>query len=333
MDLDHTGTAPKENLTEREATFLESGSQSGAHSAVSLIKALVIAIRPKQATKNLFVYAALVFAGKLFEPKLFARVTVAFLLFTIVTGSVYLFNDLRDVEQDRLHPKKRHRPIASGRLTVNVAWAALVLLALFGVGCSFLLSIPFGIAVATYLALQLAYCLGLKQIVLLDVFTIAAGFVLRAVAGGAVIHVGISHWLLLCTLQLALFLGFGKRRQELVLLGAGAGSHRAILEEYSLPFLDQMINIVAGVTIVCYSVYSVESDTARLHPHLWTTVPFVIFGVCRYLYLVYQKGWGGAPDEVLLKDRTLQVTMILWFLVVMLLFVFDHNGYPFLGWQ
>src|SRR5579884_20953 len=144
MDLDHTGTAPKENLTERKATFLESGSQSGAHSAVSLIKALVIAIRPKQATKNLFVYAALVFAGKLFEPKLFARVTVAFLLFTIVTGSVYLFNDLRDVEQDRLHPKKKRRPIASGRLTVHVAWAALILLALFGVGCSFLLSVPFG---------------------------------------------------------------------------------------------------------------------------------------------------------------------------------------------
>ncbi|HLV81336.1 MAG TPA: decaprenyl-phosphate phosphoribosyltransferase [Chthonomonadaceae bacterium] len=331
MDLNETRTARPEERSER--TPGDARDRAGAHTVSSLLKALVIALRPKQATKNLFVYAALVFAGKLFDLTQLARVTVAFLLFTLVTGSVYLFNDLQDVEQDRLHPKKRYRPIASGRLPAGLAWAALILLALFGVGCSFLLSIPFGVVVVVYLALQIAYCLGIKQIVLLDVFAIAAGFVLRAVAGGAVIHVGISHWLLLCTLQLALFLGFGKRRQELVLLGAGAGSHRAILEEYSLPFLDQMITIVAGVTIVCYSVYSVESATAHLHPHLWITVPFVIFGVCRYLYLVYQKGWGGAPDEVLLKDRTLQATLVLWFLVVMLLFVFDLGSHAFLGWQ
>jgi hypothetical protein len=154
--------------------------------------------------------------------------------------------------------------------------------------------------------------------------------VLRAVAGAMIIHVHISQWLLLCTLQLALFLGFGKRRQELVKLGPEAGKHREILNEYSLPFLDQMINIVAGITIVCYSVYSVESETAKLHPHLWITVPFVIYGVCRYLYLVYQKGWGGAPDEALRKDRMLQLSIVLWFITVMILFVVDKAGQPLL---
>jgi 4-hydroxybenzoate polyprenyltransferase len=301
------------------------------HTPVSVVKALVKAVRPKQATKNLFVYAALVFAGKLFQPALFVRVTLGFLLFTAVAGSVYLLNDLLDVEQDRRHPEKCKRPIASGQLPVPAAWAAMVVLAMGGIAASFALRPLFGVAAASYLALQIAYCFRLKHIALLDVFTIAAGFVLRTVGGALVINVHISHWLLLCTLQLALFLGFGKRRQEMVLLGVKAGKHRAILEEYSLSFLDQMINVVSAVTIVCYSVYSVESETAKLHPHLWITVPIVIYSIARYLYLVYQKGWGGAPDEVLMKDRTLQVAIGLWFLTVMLLFVFDKVGSPLLG--
>lgn len=303
------------------------GAQRSERSG-SLVGALIKAMRPKQATKNLFLYAALVFVGKLFDLRMFAQVTLAFLLFTLVAGSVYLFNDLLDVEQDRQHPEKRNRPIASGRLPVPVAKVALVVLAAGGLAASFALRPLFGAVVAAYFALQIAYCLWLKRIVLLDVFVIAIGFVLRTVAGGAVIGVGISHWLLLCSLQLALFLGFGKRRQELVLLGSGAGSHRAILEEYSLPFLDQMINLVAGITIVCYSVYSIESETAHRHPHLWFTVPIVIYSICRYLYLVYQKGRGGAPDEVLMEDRMLQVAMALWFITVMLLFAFDRAGHP-----
>ncbi len=207
----------------------------------------------------------------------------------------------------------------------------MAILSVGGLAAGFALSTAFGIVLAAYLVLQIAYCYYLKHIVLLDVFSVACGFVLRTVAGGMVIHLHISQWLLLCSLQLALFLGFGKRRQELVLLGSGADKHRAILEEYSLPFLDQMINIVSAITIVCYSVYSVESATAHLHPHLWVTVPFVIYGVCRYLYLVFQKGWGGAPDEVLLKDRALQVSIVLWFLTVMLLFAFDKVGQPLFG--
>lgn len=288
--------------------------------------ALLKAIRPKQATKNLFIFAALIFANKFTDSALTIRAVLAFLLFTGITGSVYLLNDLLDVEQDRLHPKKCQRPIASGELSVPLAIAAMLALGIGSLIASFWLRPAFGIAAAAYLLLQIAYCYSLKHLVLLDVFAIAIGFVLRTVAGGLVIGVGISHWLLLCSLQLALFLGFGKRRQELILLGSSAGKHRAILDEYGLPFLDQMINVVAGVTIVCYSVYSIESETARAHPHLWVTVPIVIYSVCRYLYLVYQKGWGGAPDEVLLKDRLLQIAIAVWFATVLLLFAFDKPG-------
>lgn len=293
--------------------------------------ALLHAIRPKQSTKNLFVFAAVVFADRLGDPHAMRRAVVAFLLFTMVSGSVYLFNDLIDVERDRLHPVKRKRPIASGRLPLWLAGVSLVLLAVTGMAGSALLARSFGLVVACYLGLQIAYCLVLKHVVLLDVFAIAAGFVLRTVGGGMAVGVSISQWLLLCTLQLSLLLGFGKRRQEIVLLGADAGKHRAILADYSLQFLDQMINSVAAITIVCYAVYSVESQTARIHPHLWLTVPIVIYGVCRYLYLVYQKGWGGAPDEVLLKDRAIQATILVWFLVVMLLFRYDLPGQPLLG--
>ena len=292
----------------------------------SILVALLQAVRPKQATKNLFVYTALVFAGQLFQPQQFLRATFGFLLFTAVAGSIYLLNDLLDVDQDRLHPKKRLRPIAAGRLPLPLAWGAFVVLGLCGTAAGFQLSSLFGLTLAAYFVLQIAYCFRLKHIVLLDVFTVAAGFVLRTASGGFAIHVHISPWLMLFSLQLALFLGFGKRRQELVLQGDNAGQTRAILSEYSLPFLDPMIVIVSAVTIVCYSVYSVDSPTALTHPHLWVTVPFIIYGVCRYLYLVYQKGWGGAPDEVLLKDRELLVSVLLWFVVVLLVFKFDGVG-------
>ena len=308
-------------------------------SLLGLIRGVLSAIRPKQALKNLFVFAALVFAGHLTDPVKgphdFALTIVAFVLFTLVAGSVYILNDILDVEQDRMHPTKRNRPIASGMLPVPFAWVCFAIIATISLTASWLVD-PyrgFGIVVFTYFVMQIFYCLVLKRVVLLDVFTIAAGFVLRTVAGAMIIHVHISQWLLLCTLQLALFLGFGKRRQELVTLGDDAGKHREILGEYSLPFLDQMINIVAGVTIVCYSVYTVESDTAKQHPHLWVTVPFVLYGVCRYLYLVYQRGWGGAPDEALRKDRMLQLAILLWFVSVMILFVVDKAGLPLLRMQ
>ena len=277
------------------------------------VSALVRGLRPKQAAKNLFVYAALIFANQISNTTALMRVTLAFLLFSIVSGSVYLLNDILDVEQDRNHPKKRLRPIASGELPIPLAQVALVVLAIGGSAAGWLLNPRFGLTLIFYLIMNVAYCVRLKHVVLLDVFTIAMGFLLRTVAGGFVISVPLSHWLLLCTLQLALFLGFLKRRQELVEQGDQADQTRAILEEYSLPFLDQMITIVAAVSIVCYSVYTVESDTGHLHPHLWITVPVVIYGICRYLYLVYQKGMGGAPEDVFRTDRSMQITILLWF--------------------
>ena len=302
-----------------------------AFSAMGLPKALFKAIRPHQATKNLFVFAALVFTGRLGELPLLLMTVTAFLLFTLTAGSVYLLNDLLDVEQDRQHPKKCKRPIASGALPVPIAWVAMVILAVGSIGAGIWLRPAFGLALLAYFLIQVAYCVKLKQIVLIDVFTIAAGFVLRAVAGALVINVHISPWLLLCTLQLAFFLGFGKRRQELVLLGEGAGKHRANLDEYSIPLLDQIINIVVGATIVCYSVYSVESDSAKLHQHLWITVPVVIYCLFRYMYLVYQKGWGGAPEEVLKQDRIMQIAIVVWFVLVMALFKFDTGSWAQIG--
>lgn len=328
-------TPPKTNPT--PATGKAYTASPADRSFPNVLTSLIRAMRPKQAIKNLFVFAALVFAGHLTDPvkgpQNFARTLLAFVLFSLVAGSVYLLNDIMDVQQDRAHPEKCNRPIAAGVLSIHLAWIVMIMIAVFGLGASLLIDLSFGLVVLAYFVMQIAYCLALKRMVLLDVFTIAAGFVLRTVAGAMIIHVHISQWLLLCTLQLALFLGFGKRRQELVLLGDGAGSHRAILSEYSLPFLDQMINIVAGVTIVCYSVYTIESDTAKLHPHLWITVPFVLYGVCRYLYLVYQRGWGGAPDEALRKDRMLQLAIVLWFITVVILFIFDKVGLPLLRVQ
>ena len=291
---------------------------------ISLPVALFKGLRPKQIPKNLFVYVALVFSNNLFNPKMLGMVTVAFLLFCLVAGSVYLMNDILDVEADRQHPKKRLRPIASGALPIHIAKAASVLLMVGSVGASFAFGWQFGAVVLCYLVLQIFYCFRGKHIVLVDVFTLAAGFVLRVVAGAAIIHVRSTPWLLLFSFQLALFLGFGKRRQEIVLLGADAEKQRAILEEYSLPFLDQIIVMIAGITIVCYSVYSVQSGTSLKLPHLWATTPLVIYGVCRYLYLVYQKGWGGAPDEALREDRALQVVIAIWLALVLILFKFDR---------
>jgi len=298
---------------------------------IVILNALILGLRPKQAAKNLFVYAALVFANRLTDRDSFLRVTAAFALFCLASGSVYLLNDILDVEEDRRHPKKRFRAIASGALPVPIARIALLTLALGSTAVGWKLNPLFGLTILTYLVMNVGYCIKLKHVVLLDVFTIAAGFVLRTISGGMVINARISHWLLLCTMQLALFLGFLKRRQELVEQGEDADKTRAILEEYSLPFLDQMITIVAAVSIVCYSVYTVESDTAHLHPHFWITVPIVIYGICRYLYLVYQKGMGGAPEEVLKTDRSMQVTIVLWFIVVMALFKYDNVGRVLFG--
>jgi 4-hydroxybenzoate polyprenyltransferase len=242
------------------------------------------------------------------------KALIAFVVFCVLSGTVYLINDVLDREQDRRHPLKAKRPIASGALSLRVAVVSAVVLGAGALAVAFMLGIPFFAASAAYLALQLAYSLFLKHIVILDVMTIAAGFTLRAVAGGAAIMVPVSHWLVLCTTLLALFLALGKRRHELVLLAGHATEHRRILEDYSPYLLDQMISVVTASTLIAYAFYTISPETTeRFGTSLLSlTIPFPLYGIFRYLYLVHQKEMGGSPSDLLLEDRPLLACIGLW---------------------
>lgn len=277
------------------------------------IVALLAALRPRQWVKNVFVLAPLVFAGRLFEPHAAAVAFAAFACFCGLSSAVYLINDVRDREADRLHPVKRRRPIAAGEISPALASAASVVLAVVALVVSFRLAPSFGRVASAYYVLNLAYSFGLKRVVILDVMIVATGFLLRAWAGALVVDVAMSHWLVLCTGLLALFLGFVKRRQELAALDSGAAT-REILREYSLPFLDQMIGIVTGATVVAYSLYAFSPEVAQKlgTQHMGLTIPFVLFGIFRYLYLVHQKGKGENPTALVLTDRPLMAAVVLW---------------------
>lgn len=275
-------------------------------------------LRPGQWTKNFIVFAALIFARRLLDPAAVALALAAFLIFCGLSGAVYLINDVSDRDADRQHPLKSQRPIASGALSVRSAltWAALLVGG--GLAAAFWLQPWFGVAAAGFVALQTAYTRALKHVVILDVMAIAAGFVLRAVAGGLVIEVPVSEWLLVCTILLALFLGLAKRRHELTLLAAGASGHRRILEEYDPYLLDQMIAVVAAATLVAYIIYCLSSETIERFGTHWLvlTVPFPIYGIFRYLYIVHRKDGGGNPSEMLLTDRPLLACVALWSVAV-----------------
>jgi 4-hydroxybenzoate polyprenyltransferase len=289
-----------------------------------VLGALVASLRPRQWTKNLLVLAGLIFSRGLHEPALVARSVLAFALFCLLSGGVYLINDAMDAERDRAHPQKRHRPVASGRLPARVALAAGVGLLIGTVVAAFLLSVPFGIVAAAYAVLLAAYSAGLKHMVIVDTLIIAGGFVLRALAGVVVLGIELSYWLLLCTVLLALFLTFGKRRHELLALEAGAIDHRPILSEYSPQLLDQMIAVVTASTLMAYALYTMAPEThARLGTtRLPLTIPFVLYGIFRYLYLLYRRDLGGNPSELFLTDRALLVDVALWGLaVVVVLYV------------
>ncbi len=291
------------------------------------LRALFTAIRPRQWTKNLAVFIGLVFAQRLLNPLLGERAILGYLTFCFASSSMYLLNDLIDLEKDRQHPVKCTRPLASASLPTSWAIGGMItLLVLCAVLISYTFFIPiparqdifaafgganvlFALTIVTYLLLMLLYNLRLKHMVLIDVFTIAAGFVLRILAGTVVVAVSISPWLYLVTCFLSLFLALGKRRHELVLLQGQASSHRQILKEYSIPMLDQMITIVVTATIVAYSLYTVEGATGE--QRLIVTVPLVLYGIFRYLYLVYIRKEGGSPEEVLLRDRHMLGTVIL----------------------
>jgi 4-hydroxybenzoate polyprenyltransferase len=275
---------------------------------------LVSALRPKQWVKNLFVLLPGVFASELFAPETLARLAAAFAVFCAVSSSVYLLNDVLDREADRQHPTKRYRAIASGRVSPSLAVAVAAALAVGGIAAATLVNLPFAGFVAGYLVLTLGYTLHFKHAVILDVMFLAAGFVVRVAAGAAAIEVEASEWLLLCSLLLALFLGFSKRRHELTLLEGGASGHRRVLVHYSPELLDQMIVIVATAVILCYILYTVWPSTVEKFgtKHLIYTVPFVIYGIFRYFYLIHQRQSGGDPTDSLLTDRPLLASVLLW---------------------
>lgn len=271
-------------------------------------------MRPEQWTKNLFVFAGLLFGGRLLDASAIAVTVGAFAVFCLLSGMVYLINDVADRESDRLHPGKRHRPIASGEIAPRTALGTAVILAAAGLGGSAAIGAGFAAIAGSYLVLLLAYSFWLKHVVILDVLTIAAGFVLRAAGGAVAIQVPISNWLLVCTTLLALFLALSKRRHELTLLAEGAAGHRRILEEYSPYLLDQMVAVVTASSLVAYASYATSVETAdRLGTtRLPITIPFVLYGIFRYLYLVHQKKGGGNPSTLLLTDRPLQACVVLW---------------------
>lgn len=272
-------------------------------------------MRPKQWTKNAIIFAPLIFAQKFMEPSPVVTACLAFLIFCALSSIVYIINDLIDIEQDRKHPLKCHRPLASGKLkprTALIFLAGLIIAA--GLCTLLLLNWQFALIAAVYIVLQICYSLWLKHVVIIDVFCIASGFLLRVAAGAEAIEVTFSTWLFFCTILLSLFLALSKRRHELVLLEGGAGEHRRILFEYSTGLLDQMISIVTTATLIAYILYTVSGETVAKFggDKLKYTIPFVLYGIFRYLYLIYQKNEGGSPEKVLLNDRPILVTVLLY---------------------
>ena len=285
--------------------------------AVSLVRSL----RPSQWTKNLIVFGGLLFGQRLLDPGAILVSIAAFVVFCALSGVVYLLNDVADREADRLHPLKRHRPIAAGDVPVGAAMTLAAALGTAALAAAFLLRFEFGLVAVTYIVLLALYSGPLKHIVIVDVLTIAIGFVLRAAGGAIVIAEPVSHWLLTVTILGALFLALSKRRHELVLLADDAKSHRRILQEYSPYLLDQMISVVTASTLVAYAFYTVSPETVQKFntDKLGLTLPFPLYGIFRYLYLVHQKEGGGNPSDTLLNDKPLLTCVALWALTVALI--------------
>jgi len=291
--------------------------------------ALAASLRPQQWTKNLLVFAALAFSKHLFDPEPLVRALVAFVLFCGLSGTVYLLNDVADVERDRLHPRKRLRPIASGALAPRTAVLVAVLLAAALLVGSLGLGVGFAAVSLAYLALNLLYSFWLKEVVIVDVLSVSVGFVLRAVAGALAVRVQISDWLLVCTILLALFLALAKRRHEITSLNDAAAQHRRILAEYSPYLLDQMISVVTASVVTAYAFYTLAPETQEKFQteRLAWTIPFVLYGIFRYLYLVHRKEQGGSPTEILVGDRPLLLNVALWALAVVLI-LYTAPGVP-----
>jgi 4-hydroxybenzoate polyprenyltransferase len=291
------------------------------------------ALRPHQWTKNLLVFAPLLFSKHLFEPEPFARALAAFVAFCGMAGAVYLWNDVADLEQDRLHPKKKKRPVAAGDLSVPSASLGAIGLVACSLSLSFALGPGLGLCAGAYLGLNLAYSFGLKHVVILDVLSLSLGFVLRALAGGFAVQAPVTDWLLVLTLLLALFLALAKRRHEITSLGEGAISHRAILAEYSPYLIDQMTSVVTASVVTAYTFYTLSPETVQKFgtAKLSWTLPLVLYGIFRYLYLVHQKDRGDSPTDLLLTDRPLLLTVALWAALVIAIVYTAHGAATPLG--
>ena len=286
-----------------------------------MLSGLIRSMRPRQWTKNVFVFAALVFDKQLLIPESFVRTLAGFVLFCLISSSVYIFNDIADIDADREHPQKRRRPIASGKLPLSAAWIAGIGLAFVSLVGGYLLSAAFAVVVSAYFLLNIAYSKWLKHVIIIDVLVLAAGFVLRVDAGVRLIHVErFSPWLYVVMTLLALYLGFGKRRAELALLSHDAASHRKVLQGYTIRLLDQYILIVTGMTIIGYALYTFSAPNVPANHSMMLTIPFVVYAIFRYLYLIEVENSGGEPEEILLTDRPFQVSMLLWAAAVVMVF-------------
>jgi 4-hydroxybenzoate polyprenyltransferase len=287
-----------------------------------MLRALIKTMRPRQWIKNGFIFFALIFDKQLFRTDPFLRTVAGFFLFCLISSAVYLFNDIADMEADRNHPEKKFRPIASGKLPIHVALAAALLLTIVSLSLGYLLSPLFALILTAYLVINLLYSRWLKHISILDVLIVSSGFVLRVAAGVTLIYPveRFSPWLYMITILFSLYIGLGKRRAEMDLLAEGASAHRKVFDGYTIPLLDQYITIVSGMTIVAYSLYTFSAPNLPENHTMMLTIPFVVYGIFRYLQLIQTGHAAGSPDEVALKDRPLQIIVLLWGLAVIAVF-------------
>ena len=289
-----------------------------------MLLGLIKSMRPRQWAKNVFVFVALFFDRKLTDPESVLRTLAAFILLCLMSSAVYLMNDLADIDNDRQHPTKKKRPLPAGQLSPVVAAIAAIVLALGSLSAGFILSTGLGWVLLLYLLIQIGYTFWLKRVVLVDVLIVATGFILRIAAGVAVIEVErFSPWLYVFGGFLALFMVLGKRRHELVLLGEDAGRHRAILKEYNLDLVDRLLGLVTTGAVIAYTLYTFLAEGLPANHFMMLTIPFVLYAVFRYLYLIHVRHEGGAPEDIFLRDRPMQFSMLLWAIVVFVaLYVF-----------
>ncbi|MDQ0661296.1 4-hydroxybenzoate polyprenyltransferase [Paenibacillus sp. W2I17] len=299
-------------LSSRTSTVSSPATGTG-----STVSGLFRLLRPKQWTKNLLLFAALLFSFEEIRTETILATLLGFILFSLVAGCVYILNDFVDRDRDRQHPVKKYRPMASGQVNPSHALLFGIILLILSVGTAFMMNPLFGVLCIVYFLLNVSYSFVLKHLVILDMMTIAAGFVLRAIAGGVLIHVQFTPWFLICTMLLSLFLAIGKRRNELTLLEGNTGSHRKVLDKYSITLLDQFNTIVTTATIISYSLFTFTSDRTI---HLMWTIPLVIYGMFRYLYLIHMKNQGGSPDRVLFEDKPILITVMLYVISVITIF-------------